>query len=133
MADGVLIASDGHAVWAWVAVRIDAAADLTEAQEYAALPETERRTKAVTAETAWLAGQWDTGHAQRIELRYRTEPSVRRLACAVLGRVLASSQQEAEAVALRLRARLADLPRHVRAAEVTDTAEVAHWLSPFTA
>ncbi len=131
-ADGVLIASDGRAVWAWVAVQIDAAADLTEAQEYSALPEPERRTKAVAAETAWLAGQWDTEHAARIELRYRTEPSVRRLACAILGRVLAGSEHEARAAALNLRTRLADLPRHVRATEVTDTADVARWLNPFT-
>ncbi len=131
-ADGVLIASDGGAAWAWVAVRIDAAADLTEAQEFAALPELERRTKAVAAETAWLAGQWDTDHTPRIELRYRTEPSVRRLSCAVLGRVFAASPEDAEAAALSLRTRLADLPRHVHAAEVSDAAEVAHWLNPFT-
>jgi hypothetical protein len=128
----VLAASNGQAVWAWVAVRFDAAADLTEAQEYADLPELERRRKAVAAETTWLAGQWETEHATHIELRYRTEPGIRRLTCAVLGRVTAGNPQDAELAALRLRARLADLPRHVRATEVTDAAEVAQLLNPFT-
>jgi hypothetical protein len=130
--EGVLTASSGRAVWAWVAVQMDAAADLTEAQEYADVPELERRRKAVAAETTWLAGQWETEHSTHIELRYRTEPGIRRLTCAVLGRVVAGNPQDAELAALRLRARLSDMPRHVRATEVTDTAEVAQLLHPFT-
>ena len=84
MADGVLVASDTRGSWAWVGVRIDAAADLTETREYADLPEHERLVKAVAADTAWLAGQWDTGYGARVELRYLSDPVQHRLSCAVL-------------------------------------------------
>jgi hypothetical protein len=131
-ASGVLTVSDGATVWAWTAVRIDAAADLTETKEYADLAEAERRVKAVAAETAWLSGQWDTAHGERLELRYLTDPSERRISCALLGRVHAPTPSEAEAAALALRSRLAALPRHVIASPVEDPAEVARLLTPFT-
>ncbi|GHE12265.1 helicase HerA domain-containing protein [Streptomyces alanosinicus] len=129
---GVLTVRDGTAVWAWTAVRIDAAADLTETKEYADLAEPERRVKAVAAEAAWLAGQWDTTHGERLELRYLTDPAERRVSCALLGRVHAPTPAGAEAAALALRARLATLPRHVSAGPVEDPAEVARLLTPFT-
>ncbi|GAA3055313.1 hypothetical protein GCM10020000_41980 [Streptomyces olivoverticillatus] len=129
---GVLTVGDGTAVWAWAAVRIEAAADLTETREYADLPEDERRIKAVAAETAWLAGQWDTGHDARIELRYLTDPAERRISCALLARVRAGSQDSAVTAALALRDRLGQLPHHVHSAPVEDSAEVARWLTPFT-
>ena len=132
MTDGVLVSSDARGAWAWVAVRVDAAADLTELQEYSDLPEYERLAKAVTAETAWLAGQWDVASGTRIELRYRTEPADRRLACAVLGRVQARTPEEAVASAVLLRDRLAAAPRHVLVTPVEDPDEVARWLTPFS-
>ncbi|WP_406474507.1 ATP-binding protein [Streptomyces sp. NBC_01615] len=128
---GVLTVSDGTTVWAWTAVRIDAAADLTETQEYADLPEAERRIKAVAAETAWLTGQWDTAHGERVELRYLTDPAERAITCALLGRVSAPTPALAVSAALALRGRLAALPRHVHASPVEDTAEVARLLTPF--
>ncbi|MDT9690218.1 DUF87 domain-containing protein [Streptomyces sp. P9(2023)] len=124
--------SDGTTVWAWTAVRIDAAADLTETQEYADLSEVERRVKAVAAETAWLTGQWDTAHGERIELRYLTDPSERRISCVLLGRVSAPTLAAAEAAALALRTRLAALPRHVHATPIEERDEVARLLAPFT-
>ncbi|MGW2491809.1 ATP-binding protein [Streptomyces sp. NPDC001606] len=131
-APGVLTVSAGPTTWAWVAVRIDAAADLTETAEYAALTETERRIKAVAAETAWLSGQWNTSHGERLELRYLTDPAEHRISCALLGRVQAPTPAAAEAAALALRGRLATLPRHVSASPVEDPAEVARLLTPFT-
>lgn len=131
MADGVLVARDERGAWAWVAVRIDAAADLTETREYADLPERERLEKAVVAETTWLAGQWDPEHNVHVELRYIVDPAGRRLSCAVLGRVQAGDAQSIVSAAVRLRGRLADLPRHVHAREVGDAAEVGRWLVPF--
>lgn len=131
MADGVLVATDAGGTWAWVAARIEAAADLTETREYADLPEPERLGKAVVAETAWLAGQWETAYDTRVELRYLVDPAARRLSCAMLGRVHGTDQRLVVPAALRLRERLAALPRHVHASEVTDTAEVGRWLAPF--
>ncbi|MFC7257694.1 helicase HerA domain-containing protein [Streptomyces lutosisoli] len=129
--DGVLTVFDGTTVWAWTAVRIDAAADLTETQEYADLPEAERRIKAIAAETAWLNGQWDTAHGERVELRYLTDPAERATTCALLGRVSAPTPALAVSAALALRGRLAALPRHVHASPVEDAAEVARLLTPF--
>jgi hypothetical protein len=135
--DGVVTAADARGVWAWVAVRIDAAADLTELREYADLPERERLAKAAADETAWLTGQWDTAASTRVALRYLTEPtrggedSNSRLTCVLLGRV--QSTEHSTAVALALRRRLAALPRHVQGSEVTDSTLIKHWLAPFTA
>ncbi|MEU8772323.1 DUF87 domain-containing protein [Streptomyces sp. NPDC048606] len=129
---GVLTVSDGTTTWAWSAVRIDAAADLTETQEYADLPEAERRAKAVAAEAAWLAGQWNTAHGERIELRYLSDPVGRRISCALLGRVAAPTAELAVAAARALRDRMAALPRHVHASPVEDPDETARLLTPFT-
>ncbi|MFI0410777.1 ATP-binding protein [Actinomadura sp. 3N508] len=129
--DGVLVATDGSGTWAWVAVRIDAAADLIETREYAGLPEPERLRKAAVAETAWLAGQLDTAADTRVELRYLVDPSAGRLSCAVLGRVYGTDERAVVPEALRLRERLAGLPRHVHATAITATAEVGRWLAPF--
>src|SRR5947207_14055654 len=131
MADGVLVASDTRGTWAWVGVRIDAAADLTETREYADLPEHERLVKAVAADTAWLAGQWDTGYGARVELRYLSDPVQHRLACAVLGRVHGGEPGAVTSAALGVRARIAGLPRHVHAVESDDPGEVGRWLVPF--
>ncbi|MFF4646638.1 ATP-binding protein [Streptomyces sp. NPDC001389] len=128
----MLTVTDGTNVWAWTAVRIDAAADLTETQEYADLPESERRTKAVAAETAWLTGQWNIGHGERIELRYLSDPVERRISCALLGRVAAPTAERAEAAARALRDRMAALPRHVHATPVEDGGETARLLTPFS-
>ncbi|GAA0327924.1 hypothetical protein GCM10010302_78610 [Streptomyces polychromogenes] len=128
----MLTVTDGSTVWAWTAVRVDAAADLTETQEYADLPELERRTKAVAAETAWLTGQWNIGHGERIELRYLSDPVERRISCALLGRVAAPTAERAEAAARALRDRMAALPRHVHATPVEDGGETARLLTPFS-
>ncbi|MFJ8212109.1 ATP-binding protein [Streptomyces sp. NPDC096033] len=128
----MLTVTDGSTVWAWTAVRVDAAADLTETQEYADLPESERRTKAVAAETAWLTGQWNIGHGERIELRYLSDPVERRISCALLGRVAAPTAERAEAAARALRDRMAALPRHVHATPVEDGGETARLLTPFS-
>ncbi|WP_218779700.1 hypothetical protein, partial [Streptomyces scabiei] len=96
-ATGVLTVSDGTTVWAWTAVRVNAAADLTETREYADLAEDDRRIKAVAAETAWLTGQWGTAHGERVELRYLSDPAERGITCALLGRVSATTPDRAEA------------------------------------
>lgn len=131
MPDGVLIAADARGAWAWVGVGLDAAADLTESREYADLPEPERYAKAVAAETAWLAGQWDTAGAPRFELRYRSDPQTRRLDAALLGRVWTRTPEEAREAGLALRSRLADLPRHVHAQPLTEDEAVGARLDPF--
>jgi hypothetical protein len=128
---GALVTTDAWGAWAWVGVRIEAAADLPELHEYADLPEHERLRKAVTAETAWLAGQWDTGHDAHIELRYLTDAARHRLSCAVLGRVHDVDTGAAVNAAMALRPRMAGLPRHVHATEITDPHEVGRWLVPF--
>jgi hypothetical protein len=126
-----LAAADARGIWAWVGVRIDAAADLTETREYADPPEAERLVKAVAADAAWLSGQWDTDHQARIDLRFLSDPRTQRLSCVVLGRVNGSEAGSVGDAALRLRRRLAGLPRHVHATEIEDAAEVGRMLNPF--
>ncbi|MEE4546254.1 DUF87 domain-containing protein [Streptomyces sp. V4-01] len=128
---GVLLTRGGGAVTAWVGVRVDAAADLTETREYADLSEQERLVKAAAAEAAWLAGQWEHARRARVELRYRNDPATQRISCALLGRVTAPSEPEAVTAALALRARLARTPRHVQATEITAAGELGAWLDPF--
>ncbi|OIV38883.1 hypothetical protein BIV57_03880 [Mangrovactinospora gilvigrisea] len=130
-APGVLTAESGGTAWAWTAVRIEAAADLTELTEYAELPEDGRRSRAAEAEAAWLAGLWDQQHAPRIELRFLSDPAARRLTVHLLGRTTAAGSGEASAAALALRDRLADAPAHVQTAPVASAAEVALALRPF--
>jgi hypothetical protein len=128
--EGVLTASDARGIWAWVAVRIDAAADLTETLEYAALADRERLEKATAAETAWLSGQWDNAHLSRFALRYITEPG-QPMRCVLLGRVQGPERDSTIGAAVRLRERIAALPKHVLGGEVTDAASVRGWLAPF--
>ncbi|HEV3172740.1 MAG TPA: DUF87 domain-containing protein [Actinocrinis sp.] len=128
--EGVLTAADARGVWAWVAVGIDAAADLTETLEYAALPDRDRLEKASAAETAWLAGQWDNADAGRFALRYITEPG-RPMRCVLLGRVQGPERDLTISAARRLRERMAALPKHVLGGEAGDAASVGGWLAPF--
>ncbi|HLK42911.1 MAG TPA: hypothetical protein VKV34_06190, partial [Thermoleophilia bacterium] len=116
--EGVLTASDARGSWAWVAVRIDAAADLTETLEYAALADRDRLEKASAAETAWLSGQWDNAHLGRFALRYTTEPG-QPMRCVLLGRVQGPERDSTIGAAVRLRERIAALPKHVLGGEVT--------------
>ncbi|MGW5445326.1 ATP-binding protein [Streptomyces asiaticus] len=80
----------------------------------------------------WLAGQWDSAYGSSIELRYLSDPVQRKLSCAVLGRVFATSTDEALQAALALRERLATPVRHIHVACETDRSMVARWLTPFT-
>ena len=130
--DGVLISSARGRAWGWAAVRIDAAADLTETQEYADLNEAGRFDKVVQAERAWTAGLWEAGHHERFDVRYLTGPVTGRISCVVLGRVTAPTPNEAVVVGNALRRRMYQtLPRHVHASEVTDVDEVYRHLVPF--
>lgn len=129
--EGFLLASDSRGVWAWTAVRVEAAADLTETSEYSSLPEQERLVKAVAAEAAWVASQWETADDSRLELRYLHGQDDGRLACAVLGRVFAPDHAGATAAAERLQRRLLMMPRHVHVTPVRDPGAVASLLRPF--
>lgn len=128
---GVLITADARGTWCWVGVRIEAAADLTETREYAELSEQERLVKAVAAEGAWLAGQWDDAYGARLDLRYLSSPPDGRISCAVLARVQGTDREAVVAAAVQLRRRLGALPRHVHAREILDAHEVHRYLTPF--
>jgi hypothetical protein len=119
MTEGVLAAREGNGSWAWVAVRLHDAVEAPGAREAGA--------GADQVETGWLAGQWETAHDTRIELRYRAEQET--VSCALLGRVQGNDTVSA---ALALRERLAGAGGHVRASPVEDGTEVRNWLVPFT-
>lgn len=120
MAEGVLVAQEGDDSWAWVAVRVDAEVGATGTRESA--PAVAHPAPG----TGWLAGQWETAHDTRIELRYLATQGT--LSCALLGRVHGN---DAVSAALALRERLAEVPGDARASPVQDAAEVRDWLAAF--
>ncbi|HEY3867673.1 MAG TPA: hypothetical protein VGM10_04965, partial [Actinocrinis sp.] len=128
--DGVVVGQDHRGVWAWVAVQIDAAADLPESREYAELSEAGRLAKASADEATWISGQWDTDYTPHIALRF-IGASSSGTTCVLLGRVYGADPADTANAALRLRRRLAGLPKHVFGHEVVDSAAVRGWLEPF--
>ncbi|MBR7838950.1 ATP-binding protein [Actinospica durhamensis] len=129
---GLLTQAAGAWTYAWTGVRIDAAADLTEAEQFRSLNQDERLDMVAAADRAWVGGLWEQAHLERYDLRYLSDPATGRIGCTVLGRVAAVGGEAALPAALGLRRHLArTLPQHVHAVELTDAAQVGAALSPF--
>ena len=129
---GFLTQAAGAWTYAWTGVRIEAAADLTEAEEFRSLSQAERLDKVAAADRAWVGGLWEQAHLERYDLRYLSDPATGRIGCTVLGRVATAGGAPLPA-ARALRGHLArTLPRHVHAAELTEPAQIGAALSPFT-
>lgn len=127
-----LIQSAGAWTYAWTGVRIEAAADLTEAEEYSGLSESARLDKTAAADRAWTGGLWEHAHLERYDTRYASDPATGRIACTVLARVAARGLEAALQAAAAVRRQLAlTMPRHVHAAELASAAEVSAALVPF--
>jgi TIR domain-containing protein len=118
--DGVVVASTATAHWAWVGLRL-----LPNAYG-----EPDAESEIVTAERAWLAGQWTTDHGTRWEIRYTNNGPGRPVSCVLLGRVHGRDLGVVRAAAVALRGRLAITPRHVRAEPITNADEIRAALSP---
>ncbi|GLY47656.1 hypothetical protein Lesp01_13120 [Lentzea sp. NBRC 102530] len=116
--------------WAWIGVRVRPALQLGETGSYPDVDESQRLTRTITHETAWLAGLWTTESYARWELRFRNDPSTRLLSCVLLGRVEDGDPHRAAEAAIRLRDRLAAAPIHVRTDPLLDADEVREHLVP---
>ncbi len=93
---GAVLLGDSPALTqAWTGVRIAAAADLTEVRAYAALNETARIARALSAQVSFLAGH----HQGALELRYVHDSPAGETKAFLLTRVAGSDEKAAQAAA----------------------------------
>jgi hypothetical protein len=124
-----VVAGDGLA-WAWVAVEITSAYDLSRRTDFARLNPAERLDYAVREQAAYLDRLLAVRPGEVTALRWaRTEPG--RLRLWLLARTSAALPGTAAARAVQLAERLVDVPTHVTAEPVTDPAAVQAILNPF--
>ncbi|OLB65642.1 MAG: hypothetical protein AUI10_05975 [Actinobacteria bacterium 13_2_20CM_2_72_6] len=124
-----VVAGDGLA-WAWVAVEITSAYDLSRRADFARLNPAERLDYAVREQAAYLDRLLAVRPGEVTALRWaRTEPG--RLRLWLLARTSAAVPEAAAARAVHLAERLVDVPSHVTAEAVTDPAAVQAILNPF--
>jgi hypothetical protein len=129
--DGILLVEGPDGWWAWYGVQVTAAADLTEAREYAELDEPSRYAKTFTDDVTYLSRQLAVEPGAAFEARWLSEPTRGELSLALLGRVCAPTSALASHRAKIARHRLAILPRHVHAEPILDTSAVQTVLCPF--
>lgn len=129
--NGILLTEGAGEWWAWYGVQITAAADLTEAREYAELDEASRYTKTFTDDITYLSRQLAVEPGAAIETRWLTEPTRGELSLTLLGRVHAPTSALAHRHSEIARHRLAILPRHVHAEPILDTSILQSALYPF--
>lgn len=129
--DGILVVEGPDAWWAWYGVQVTAAADLTEAREYAELDEASRYAKTFTDDVTYLSRQLAIEPGAALEARWLSEPTRGELSLALLGRVCAPTSALVSHRAKTARHRLAILPRHVHAEPILDTSAVQTVLCPF--
>jgi hypothetical protein len=124
-----VVAGDGLA-WAWVAVEITSAYDLSRRTDFARLNPDERLDYAVREQAAYLDRLLAVRPGEVTALRWaRTEPG--RLRLWLLARTSAAVPETAAARAVQLAERLLDVPSQVTAEAVTDPAAVQAILNPF--
>lgn len=124
-----LLATGGRC-WAWVALRITEAYDLSRRAEYARLPAADRLVRAVGEQSAYLDRLLGIPEGQVVALRL-LHRQVGRLDAYLLGRAEGGTDAEAHARAVALEQSLRLVPEHVRVAPVTDPDEVRAVLAPF--
>ncbi len=116
--------------WAWVAVEVTAAYDLSRRADYARMAPAERLEYAVKEQAAYLDRLLAIRPGEVAALRWmRTDPG--RLRLWLLARTSAAVPETAAARAVQLADRLLDVPTHVVAEPVTDPAAIQAVLTPF--
>lgn len=125
--------SDGVTPTGFFGIRINAAANLLEAREYAMLPRPERLRKALDEQRAFLNAFLDPSLPLVLDLRTRVQPSSRPpLEVALIGRTWDTQPDAVRARAITLRDRAqAALPRHVAGSVIEEPEELSGWLRPF--
>jgi hypothetical protein len=118
---------------AYFGITIDAAVNLLEAREYAALDRDTRLRKALGEQTELLTSLLGFAGRAAFDLRIITDGATTpKLRFAILGRLWGEPShtiaESAVSVAGHLRALM---PRHVTSSLIEDPAELAHWLDPF--
>ncbi|WP_238010144.1 hypothetical protein KZZ52_05495 [Dactylosporangium sp. AC04546] len=117
-------------VWAWVALQVTAAVDLSRRAEYARLGVAERLGRAVGEQAAYLGQFLSLPESASVALRLlHREPG--RIEVYLLGRVEQPTADLARVATRSLAAALANVPDHVRVEPLDDADRVRDVLSPF--
>jgi uncharacterized membrane protein YgcG len=125
----LVVPGDGLA-WAWSAVEITGAYDLSRRADYARLDPAERLEYAVREHAGYLDRLLAVRPGEIVALRWtRTEPG--RLRLSLLARTSGSAPGSAATRAVQLAERLVEVPSHVLAEPVADLAAVQAALTPF--
>lgn len=122
----------GATRWAWLGLRIVAAADLSETSAYDRHSEDERYRKAADGDVDYLALQLGGRTATALDLRWENVPGERMLSLHVVGRTCGEGHEGALDAAREVGRRLAAIPSHVFAEPLTDPSDVARVLMPWT-
>jgi hypothetical protein len=125
-----VVLEQGGAAWAWTAVEITAAYDLTRRADSVRLAPRERLAAAVREQAAYLDRLLSLGRGEVVALRIVRGES-RRLRIWLAGRVTAATAPAAADRAAALSAQLAGVPAHVAVAPVPRAADVQAVLAPF--
>ncbi|SER33250.1 ATP-binding protein [Microlunatus flavus] len=115
--DGVAVDGSAQTWWAWVGVEITAATDLSQLNEFRRMDRGAAQQTLLDADRSYLAAQ--LGGLGACEFRWisrRVEPTVRLY---VLGRTRSGTRESVLQQAASARARMLDLPRHVRGRALT--------------
>lgn len=116
--------------WAWTAVEVKAALDLTRRSDFARLEMSERLASAVREQASFLDRLLSVPPGAVVALRMtRVRPGV--LRASLIGRVVARDRDAAAASAAALCSQLADAPSHVQVDPVEDREQVQDALTPF--
>ena len=126
----LVVEGDGLA-WAWTAVQVTAAYDLSRRADYARLTPVERLEYAVREQASYLDRLLAVRPGEVAALRF-TRTELGRLRLWLLGRTSAPNVDTAARRAVQLAEGLLDVPSHLSAAPVTDLAVVQAALTPFT-
>jgi hypothetical protein len=125
----LVVEGDGLA-WAWTAIEVTAAYDLSRRTDYARLTPVERLEYAVREQAGYLDRLLAVRPGEVAALRFtRAEPG--RLRLWLLGRTSAPTPDTAQRRAVQLAAGLLDVPSNVVAEPVPDAAAVQAALTPF--
>src|SRR5687767_8898350 len=128
-ADQVIVLEQGGTCWAWSALEITAAYDLTRRADSVRLDPAQRLAAAVREQAAYLDRLLAVRPGEVVALRIvRTAPHALRMW--LLGRVSAPDVAAATARAGELADRLAAVPAHLAVERVTQAADIQAALAP---
>ncbi len=125
---GITLVHSQERWWAWFGVELLAAADLTQLQKFRELDRATALRTLLDADRGYLGSQ--LGGDCAIELRWISDPKRALVSLFMLGQLCAPTKDLALTAATAARRRMAALPDHVQARELSSTADLSAALRP---